>query len=39
MPFVNVVVKPLAPGIAIDFAPSELMFAVSPVPEFAVVVV
>jgi hypothetical protein len=36
---VSVVVHPLVPGIAIDFAPSELMFTVRPVPLFVVVVV
>jgi hypothetical protein len=39
MEAVSVVVHPLDPAIAIDFAPSELMFVVSPVPELVVVVV
>jgi hypothetical protein len=36
---VSVVVHPLAPGIAMDLAPRESIFAVSPVPLFVVVVV
>jgi hypothetical protein len=37
-PAVSVVVQPEPPAIATDFAPSEFTFTVSPVPEFAVVV-
>jgi hypothetical protein len=35
---VRVVVQPLAPAMAIDFAPSESTFVVKPVPLFVVVV-
>ena len=36
---VNVVVHPLAPGMATDFTPRLLIFTVRPVPVLAVVVV
>jgi hypothetical protein len=39
MEAVRVVVHPEDPGIAIDFAPSELTLTVSPVPLLVVVVV